>query len=123
MENIIGIIVDIEETKMFKSGFRTRGVIVDIGTSASPNPLKIDCRDYYIDYLDGCEINDMVEMTYHLQGRKYEGRYFVNVICDTINKLNDSPKEKNNTFEETDFMSFDKEEVKLEFSTEEDYPF
>ena len=98
---LLGSIVEIGVTKVWeKSGFRTRHVVVDVGTSSSPNPIKVDCRDYDIDYLDGCQINDMIEVLYHLQGRKWEGKYFTNVVSNGLRKLGEEKRK----VEEEEFL-------------------
>jgi len=101
MNTFIGIVVEIGETKMWKSGFRTRHVVIDTGTSSSPNPIKVDCRDYDIEILDGCSINDVLEVTYHLQGRKYEGKFFTNVVSDSIRRVGQDqvPVQEETTYE------------------------
>ena len=92
---ILGSIVEIGVTKTWeKSGFRTRHVVIDIGSSSKPNPIKVDCREYAIDYLDDCGINDMLEVLYEIQGRKWEGKYFINLISENVRKLGAETKKK-----------------------------
>ena len=124
MNTIMGVIVEIGETKFFKSRFRTRHVVIDIGSSSKPNPIKIDCRDYDIDYLDSCNVNEMLEVLYELQGRKWEEKYFINVVAQNIRKLGEEtikqPIEeemlRGNSLEEQD-------EWNRRFNNKDDFPF
>ena len=87
MFTLLGCIIEIGETKTYKSGFQTRSVVVDTGTSAKPNPIKIDCRDYDIQILNDCKINDMLEVLFNVEGRKYEGKFYTNIISQSIKQL------------------------------------
>ena len=88
----MGIIVAIGEVKTFKSGFRTRYVIVDNGSSSNPNPIKIDCRNNDIDTLNACNVNDVIEVLYEIKGRKWEDKYFVNIVAESLRKVGEVEK-------------------------------
>lgn len=123
MDNtILGSIVEIGVTKTWeKSGFRTRHVVIDIGSSSKPNPVKIDCREYAIDYLDDCSINDMLEVLYEIQGRKWEGKYFINLISENVRKLGAETKKKD---QEDEFIPGNSlEEIDEWNNKHEDIPF
>jgi hypothetical protein len=75
--------------KTFKSGFKTRYVVIDNGSSSSPNPIKIDCRDNDIDTIGQCNINDVVEVLYEIKGRKWEDKYFVNIQAESVRRIGD----------------------------------
>lgn len=83
----MGVIVAIGDIKTFKSGFRTRYVIVDNGSSSNPNPIKIDCRESAIDIIGQCNINDVIEVLYEIKGRKWEDKYFVNIQAESVRRI------------------------------------
>jgi hypothetical protein len=86
----MGIIVAIGEVKTFKSGFKTRYVVIDNGSSSSPNPIKVDCRDTNVDIVGAMNVNDLIEVLYEVRGRKWEGKYFVNIEAQSIRKVGDA---------------------------------
>jgi len=100
MNTLLGVIVEIGDIKVFKSGFKMRSVVVDIGTSSNPNPIKIDCKDYAIEVLNDCSINDMVEVLYDIKGRKYEGKFYVSIISESLRSLSESEKPKEEVFDD-----------------------
>jgi hypothetical protein len=107
MNTISGTIVEIGDIQTWKRGFQTRHVVIDTGSSSQPNPIKIDCRDNDIRLLDEFKVNDMLEVLFNIQGRKWEGKYFTNIVAQNIRKMGEAivaPKVVNAEITDDDIM-------------------
>ena len=118
MDKIVGCIIEIGATQTFKRGWQKRHIVVDAGTSAAPNTIKIDCVNDTVMILDMLSVNEMVEVEVRIEGRKWESKYFVNLICESIQRIGDPIPAPDLTKEITDDELF-----KPEPMSDEDCPF
>jgi len=86
MQSFIGKIVELGGVReVGKNSFKVQQVVVDISTDGNANPIPVDCRGADIDVLSRCKVGDLVNVMYNLQGRAWQGKFFVNIISQTLN--------------------------------------
>ncbi|MBQ2335104.1 MAG: DUF3127 domain-containing protein [Victivallales bacterium] len=66
--------------------FWKREVVVETGLRF-PNPLKVSFQKEATSHLDGVAEGDCVIITYVLNGREYDGRYYVDIVGTGLQKI------------------------------------
>jgi len=66
--------------------FWKREVVVETGLRF-PNPLKVSFQKEATNHLDGVAEGDCVIITYVLNGREYDGRYYVDIVGTGLQKI------------------------------------
>lgn len=88
MNNVIGTILEILPVKeVGKNNFKIQQVVVNIATGVDVNPVPFDCKGNDVETLSRCSVGDMVSITYNLQGRSWQGKFYVNIVCQTLNVI------------------------------------
>ena len=86
MNSFIGRVVEISPVReVGRNSFKIQQVVIDISTDGNANPIPVDCRGADIDTLSRCKVGDLVNVMYNLQGRAWQGKFFVNIISQTLN--------------------------------------
>lgn len=83
---VCGAIRTILEAKTFASGFTKREFVL-LTEDDYPQTVLIGCVKQKCALLDRVAPNDRVRVTFQLRGREYQGRYFVNLEADQIEKM------------------------------------
>ena len=77
--DIAGVIQKIGETQNFASGFTKRQIVVDCATGNYPCPVAIDFIKESVKQVDALHVGDEVEITGFVNGREYNGRFYVDL--------------------------------------------
>ena len=83
---VAGKVIVVEETKTYgQKGFRKRLVVLEQDKGRFSNYIPVEFTNDNCDKADGISVGDEIEVTYRLNGRKWqkdpsaEVKYFVNV--------------------------------------------
>ena len=119
----------IEETKTYgQKGFRKRLVVLEQEKGRFTNYVPVEFTNDNCDLADGLNVGDEVEITYRLNGRKWqkdpsaEVKYFVNVEAIRFSVQGGGGGNSANAGGEVGNKSFDDANAELTYS-EEDIPF
>lgn len=79
-----GVVVALEETKVFDSGFQKRDVIVDLSDNPQyPSPVPFTFKKDRVALLTPVKVGDQVTVKFSVDGRKWDGpngtRYFTDL--------------------------------------------
>ena len=80
------VIAMMDEWRNNTGTFAKREIIVDIGYNRS-TPIKVTFRNDHITDLDGITEGDCVIIPYVLNGREYDGRYYVDIVGMGLQKI------------------------------------
>ena len=80
------VIVVLDEWRNNTGTFWKREVVVETGLSF-PNPLKVTFQKEATSHLEGVAEGDCVIIPYLLNGREYDGRYYVDIIGMGLQKI------------------------------------
>lgn len=80
------VIAVMDEWRNNSGTFWKREVVVETGLRF-PNPLKVTFQKEGTGHLEGVEAGDCVIIPYVLNGREYEGRYYVDIIGLGLQKV------------------------------------
>ena len=80
------VIAVLDEWRNNAGTFWKREVVVETGLRF-PNPLKVSFQKEATSHLDGVAEGDCVIIPYVLNGREYDGRYYVDIIGMGLQKI------------------------------------
>ena len=80
------VIAVMDEWRNNTGTFWKREVVVETGLRF-PNPLKVTFQKEGTSHLEGVAEGDCVIIPYVLNGRKYDGRYYVDIIGMGLQKI------------------------------------
>lgn len=122
---VSGKVSVVEETKTYgQKGFRKRLVVLEQDKGRFTNYVPVEFTNDNCDKVDGINVGDEIEITYRLNGRKWqkdpssEVKYFVNVEALGFSIQGGSAGGQSTTANK----SFDEANAELTYS-EEDIPF
>ncbi len=75
---ISGTVKVIFDTQTFSSGFSKREFVITT-EDKFPQDIKLECLKEKASILDGIETGRQVKVWFDINGREYNGRYFVNL--------------------------------------------
>ena len=74
-----GKVLKVLDTRRFDSGFTLREFVVEKPDPKYPQPILLQCTQDRCSLLDDVSEGDVVNATFDLRGREYNGRYFTNL--------------------------------------------
>lgn len=80
------VIAVLDEWRNNTGSFWKKEIVVETGLRY-PNPLKITFQKDNTKFLDGVEAEDCVIIPYLLNGREYDGRYYVDIVGMGLQKI------------------------------------
>lgn len=80
------VIAVMDEWRNNTGSFWKKEIVVETGLRY-PNPLKITFQKDNTKFLDGVEAEDCVIIPYLLNGREYDGRYYVDIVGMGLQKI------------------------------------
>ena len=75
-----GVILKIEETQEFQSGFKKRTFVLKTDEKY-PQELKMELHKDDVDHLDKFTEGSPVEVFFNIRGNEYNGRHFVDLVA------------------------------------------
>ncbi len=120
--SVAGKVIVVEETKTYgQKGFRKRLVVLEQDKGRFTNYIPVEFTNDNCDKVDGLSVGSEIEVTYRLNGRKWqkdpsaEVKYFVNIeaLSYSVKGQSDAPSGN---------RDFDEANAELTYS-EEDIPF
>ena len=120
--SVAGKVIVVEETKTYgQKGFRKRLVVLEQDKGRFTNYIPVEFTNDNCDKVDGLSAGSEIEVTYRLNGRKWqkdpsaEVKYFVNIeaLSYSVKGQSDAPSGN---------RDFDEANAELTYS-EEDIPF
>ncbi len=120
--SVAGKVIVVEETKTYgQKGFRKRLVVLEQDKGRFTNYIPVEFTNDNCDKVDGLSVGSEIEVTYRLNGRKWqkdpsaEVKYFVNIEALSYSVKGESNAESGN-------RDFDEANAELTYS-DEDIPF
>ena len=80
------VIAVFDEWRNNTGTFWKREIVVETGLRF-PNPLKVSFQKDATSHLEGVEEGDCVIIPYVLNGREYDGRYYVDIVGMSLQKI------------------------------------
>ena len=77
--DITGLIIVIEDTQTFASGFAKRSFVLRTQADKYPQDIKFDAMKSDCDRLDAYEVGDLITVSFNLRGNEYLGKYYVSL--------------------------------------------
>ena len=77
---ISGTVKVVFDTQTFPSGFSKREFVLTTDDKF-PQDVKLECLKEKAALLDGVEAGQRVKASFDINGREYNGRYFVNLVA------------------------------------------
>lgn len=102
-----GTVKEIFDTQTFSSGFSKRAFVVTTEADKFPQDIQLECLKERIDMVDQLSKGDKVTVHFDINGREWNGKYFVNLAAWKIDKQGGGSK----TDEEAPIPSDDSGEI------------
>ncbi len=80
---VTGTLHLVEETKTYDSGFRVKNFIL-MSEDFQPKPIAFQLVRDNVELVDGIKLGAQVKVAFKLNGREWEGRFFVNLDATAI---------------------------------------
>jgi ribosomal protein L3 len=81
--NLRGTVHLIRNTDEINNGFRKREVIIEV-TGNAPQFIRMEAHNKMCTELDSFKPQDIVDVTWTLKGKPYQGKYFTNLVIKSI---------------------------------------
>jgi single-strand DNA-binding protein len=122
---VTGTLHLVEETKTYDSGFQVKNFIL-MSEDFYPKPIAFQLVRENIGLVDGIDLGAQVKVAFKLNGREWEGRFFVNLDATAIEVVGEDSAVDGDT--DADDTDADARELKpsknlLGEDLEEDVPF
>jgi hypothetical protein len=79
MFELSGTVKKIFDEQTFGSGFNKREFVVTTGDDKYPQDIKFECLKDKVDLVNKLSIGDKVKVTFDINGREWNEKYFVNL--------------------------------------------
>jgi len=79
MYELSGTVKVIFEEQTFGSGFNKREFVVTTGDDKYPQEIKFECLKEKVELVDKLKTGDKVKVTFDINGREWNEKYFVNL--------------------------------------------
>ena len=83
-----GTVKKVMDLMTFPSGFSTRVFVVETQGGIYPDLVCFSCLKDNTKLLDSVQAGDNVKATFAIRGREYQGRYFNDIVCFKLEKVN-----------------------------------
>jgi single-strand DNA-binding protein len=90
--DLTGTVKLVMDQQTFDSGFTKREFVVTVEDDRFPQDIKFECLRDKCSLLDGVQPGQNVTVTFDLQGREYNDRYFVNLSAWRIASADAQPE-------------------------------
>ena len=78
---MVGTVKVVMDEMTFPSGFSKREFVVTSEGDRFPQDIKFECLKDRASLLDNVKAGQRVNVTFDIQGREYNGKYFVNLVA------------------------------------------
>mgnify|MGYP003324792009 CR=1 FL=1 len=78
---LTGTVKEIFEEQTFASGFNKREFIVTDEADKFPQDIKFECLKERVELVEKLKKNDRVTVSFDINGREWNGKYFVNLVA------------------------------------------
>ena len=76
-----GTVKEIFDTQTFDSGFTKRAFVVTSDADKYPQDIQFECLKERIELIDSINKGDKVTVSFDINGREWNGKYFVNLVA------------------------------------------
>ena len=76
-----GTVKEIFDTQTFNSGFSKRAFVVTSEADKYPQDIQFECLKERIELVDKLNKGDKVNVSFDINGREWNGKYFVNLVA------------------------------------------
>lgn len=104
--DIAGVVQKIGDTQTFASGFAKRQVVIDCATGNYPCPVAVDFIKDAVKQADSLHEGDEVEITGFVNGREYNGRFYVDLRVKSCIVTNAAANAEATSANDTDELPF-----------------
>lgn len=91
MHELSGTVKEIFEEQTFGSGFNKRAFVVTTEADKYPQDVQFECLKDKVELVSKLNKGDKVKVTFDINGREWQGRYFVNLAAWKIESLGAAP--------------------------------
>ena len=78
---LTGTVKEIFDTQTFASGFNKRAFVVTSEADKYPQDIQFECLKERIELVDKLSKGDKVNVSFDINGREWNGKYFVNLVA------------------------------------------
>ncbi len=79
--DLSGTVKEIFDEQTFASGFNKREFVVTTETDKFPQDIKFECLKDKVELVNKLKQGDKVKIHFDLNGREWQGKYFVNLVA------------------------------------------
>lgn len=83
-----GTVKKVMDLMTFPSGFSKREFVVETQGGNYPDLVCFSCLKDNTKLLDSVQAGDNVKVTFAIRGREYNGRFFNDIVCFKLEKVN-----------------------------------
>ena len=76
-----GTVKEIFDTQTFDSGFSKRAFVVTSEADKYPQDIQFECLKERIELVEKLKKGDKVTVSFDINGREWNGKYFVNLVA------------------------------------------
>jgi hypothetical protein len=81
MHELTGTVKEIFDEQTFASGFNKREFVVTSEADKFPQEIKFECLKDKVELVNKLNKGDKVKVTFDINGREWQGKYFVNLAA------------------------------------------
>ncbi|MEN8734993.1 MAG: DUF3127 domain-containing protein [Lentimonas sp.] len=81
MHELSGTVKEIFEEQTFASGFNKREFVITSTADKFPQDIKFECLKDKVELVNRLNKGDQVKVTFDINGREWQGKYFVNLAA------------------------------------------
>ena len=88
--DLTGTVKEIFEEQTFDSGFNKRAFVVTSEADKYPQDIQFECLKERVELVSKLSKGDKVTVSFDINGREWNGKYFVNLVAWKIEGGNES---------------------------------
>lgn len=85
---LTGTVKEIFDEQTFSSGFKKRAFVVTSEAEKFPQDIQFECLKDKIELVDSLQKGDKVTVSFDINGREWNGKYYVNLVAWKIDGNN-----------------------------------